>query len=162
MKNLILTLCRRYALRQNRSTVPTSLLNLKEVKDVTVYVDVEAVGEDPEQVCRSVRQFFDRQGIPVRILCAQKKDLNLLGYLKARVRGSRKEPRHEDMFISLATSPEHFASEFEARCSTARFKVGCCALPGGVYDLVVTPPEGVEASQTAAFSAVKAYLDKIQ
>ena len=162
MKNPIVTFFRWNALRQGRSTAPTSLLPLKKVRSATVFVDAVAMGEDPAPVCRAVQQFFDYQAIPVTILCPQKEDLNGWGYLKPRARGGRRDARKEDLFISLAVCPDHFAAEYEARCSTARFKVGCCPLPGGVYDLVVTPPEGAGASQTAAFAAVKDYLNKIR
>ena len=162
MKNPIVRFFRWYALRQGRSTAPTSLLPLKKVQSATVFVDAVAMGEDPAPVCRAVQQFFDYQGLPVTIVCPVKEDLNWWGYLKAKARGGRRDARREDLFISLAVDPEHFAAEYEARCSTARFKVGCCTLPGGVFDLVVAPPEGVGASQTAAFAAVKDYLNKIR
>ena len=162
MKNPIVRFFRWYALRQGRSTESTSLLPLKKVQSATVFVDAVAMGEDPAPVCRAVQQFFDYQGLPVTIICPAKEDLNWWGYLKAKARGGRKDARREDLFISLAVDPEHFAAEYEARCSAARFKVGCCTLPGGVFDLVVAPPEGVGASQTAAFAAVKDYLNKIR
>ena len=162
MRNPILSVCQRYVLRRDRSQVPTALMPLKKVRSATVYVDVPAEGEDVGPVCRAVQQFFDYQGIPVLILHPSKQDVNLLGYLKARVRGSRKDPRREDLFISLAASPDNFTAAYEACCSTARFKVGRCALPGGVFDLVVEPPEGVAASQAAAFAAIKDYLNKIR
>ena len=162
MKNPLVSLIRRYALRQHRSAVPTSLLPLCQVKSVTVFVDAVAMGEDPAPVCRAVQHYFESISIPVIILCPEKTDVNWWGYLKPKARGGRRDERKEDLFISLASQPGHFASEYEARCSTARFKVGCCALPDGVFDLVVTPPEGAGASQTAAFAAVKDYLNKIR
>ena len=154
MTNYLLLACRRIALRRHRSQVPTTLVPLRELRSATVFVDATEEGADTESVCLAVRRFFENQGIPVRILNAQKKDVNLLGYLKHPVRGSHKNPRQEDLFISLAASPDNFAAEFEARCSTARFKVGRCALPGQVYDLVVSVPSGGEASQSGAFSAI--------
>ena len=162
MKNPILSVCRWFILRRDRSKVPTALMPLKKIRSATVFVDTSAEGEEIGPVCRAVKQFFDYQGIPVLILCPSRQDVNLLGCLKARVRGSRKEPRREDLFISLAASPDQFAAAYAAACSTARFKVGCCTLPGGVYDLVVAPPADVEASQAAAFAAIKDYLNKIK
>ena len=139
MKNPILSVVHWYVLRRDRSKVPTTLMPLKKIKSATVYVDAEEAGEDAGPLCRAVKQFFDYQGIPVLVLCPTAQDVNLLGYLKARMRGSRKEPRSEDLF-----------------------KVGRCALPGGVFDLVVTPPGDSDASQAAAFAAIKDYLYKIK
>lgn len=161
MKNPVVTIIRRIALQQGRSTVPTTLLPLAKVRGAVVYVNAMAPDEDAGNVCHSVQQFFDYQGIPVQILCATKENLNWRGFLRKRVRGTR-ETRTEDLFISLATSPEDFASEYEARCSPARFKVGCCQLPGNVFDLVVAVPENGESSLLALFSAIKDYLNKIR
>lgn len=161
MKNPVVTIIRRIALQQGRSTVPTTLLPLAKVRGAVVYVNAMVPDEDTDRICRSVQQFFDYQGIPVQILCATKENLNWRGFLRKRVRGTR-ETRTEDLFISLATSPEDFASEYEARCSPARFKVGCCQLPGNVFDLVVAVPENGESSLLALFSAIKDYLNKIR
>ena len=161
MTNPILTLSRFLALRRGRSTVPTHLLPLKKVRSAAVFVDITG-GEDPEPVRRAVQQFFEYQGIPVQIFCPERRDLNPIGRMKNRLRGSHKHPRKEDLFISLAASQLNFAAEYEARCSTARCKVGRFQYPGGVFDLVVTAPNGSEPSQSAAFSAIKDYLTKIR
>ena len=161
MKNPIVTFFRWMALRRGRSTVPTTLLPLAKVRGATVFVDTTVPDEDPERISRTVQQFFDYQGIPVTILCPGKKDLNWRGFLRKRLRVTG-EPRQEDLFISLAASTEYFAAEYEARCSKARFKVGRCQLPGDVFDLVVAVPEDGEATQTAAFAAIKDYLNKIR
>lgn len=161
MSNPFLRLFRRMALRRGRSTVPTNLLPLKKIRSATVFVDT-TTGEDPTPVCRAVRQFFDYQGIPVLVLCPQKRDVNAVGRLKNRLRGSHKNPRKEDLFLSLAVSPDNFAAEYEARCSTARCKVGRFQYPGAVFDLVVTAQAGSDPSQSAAFSAIKDYLTKIR
>jgi len=162
MKNPVLALLRWYVLRRNRSTVPTTLLPLREVHSATVFVDTTVEGEDPARICRAVRQFFDYQGIPVLTLCPKKDDINLIGCLKKKARGDGETPRQEDLFISLAASPQNFAAEFEARRSTARFKVGRYPIPDGVFDLVVSMPELSEADQAAAFAAIKDYLNKIR
>ena len=156
----LLNLYRQMVLRQVRSTTPTSLMPLSKVKSAAVFVDAQA-GEDPQPVCRAVQQYFDYQGIPVRILCPQKGDLTINGRMKKRARGTR-ESRKEDLFISLAGSPENFAAAFEACSSTARFKVGRFELPGAVFDLVVADPQDGEASPAAAFAAIKDFLDKIR
>ena len=159
MKRPLLAFCRRRVLRRDRSTVPTGLLPLPQVGSAAVFVD--AAEEDAASVCGQVQAAFDRLGIPVLILCPQKGDLNLLGYPRKRVR-SASAPRQEELFISLSGSPECFAAAYEACCSPARFKVGRCPLPDGVYDLVVTPPGDAGAGQAEAFSAIMEYLDKIR
>ena len=161
MKNPILILIRRVALRRGRSKVPTSLLPLKKVQSATVFVDTTG-GENTTPVLRAVQQFFEYQGIPVHVFCPEKRDINLVGRMKNRLRGSHRHPRQEDLFISLAASPENFAAEYEARCSTARCKVGRFQYPDNVFDLVVTAPDGSEPSQSAAFSAIKDFLTKIR
>ena len=157
MKNPLAAFCRRRRLRRDRSMAPTGLLPLSRIGSATVFVD--SLGEeDTAPVCALVRDYFERLGIPVGILCPQKGELNLLGIIRKRLR----EPRQEDLFISLADSPECFAAQYEAACSPAHFKVGRCPLPDGVFDLVVGTPEGGDASQAAAFSAIMEYLDKIR
>lgn len=161
MKNPILTFIHWIVVRRGRSTVPTALIPLSRVRDVLVFVDGTAPDEDAASICSVVRQYFDYHSIPVQILCPGKRDVNLLGILRKRVRGTA-EFRQEDLFISLAGSPDNFAAEYEARCSTARFKVGRYQLSGDVFDLVVAVPEDGIPTQLAAFSAIKDFLNKIQ
>ena len=161
MSNPILTLFRRMALRRGRSKVPTNLLPLKKVRSAAVFVDTTG-GEDPTAVRRAVQQFFEYQGIQVLVFSPEKRDLNAIGRMKNRLRGSHRHPRQEDLFISLAASPENFAAEYEARCSTARCKVGRFQYPDPVFDMVVSAQAGNEPSQSAAFSAIKDYLTKIR
>lgn len=160
MKTPLLNFYRRMVLKQVRSAVPTTLLPLSKIKSVAVFVDALS-GEDPQPVCRAVQQYFDYQGIPVCILCPQKRDLTLNGRMKKRARGTR-ESRQEDLFISLAGSPDNFAAAFEAHSSTARFKVGRFESPDAVFDLVVADPQEAGASQAAVFAAIKDFLDKIR
>ncbi len=161
MKHPILNFFRRMVLQQGRSPISTKLMPLSKIRSAVVYVDSSAEGEDASSVCHAVQQYFDYQGIPVKIFCPKKQDFNLYGRLKNRVRGTR-ETRHEDLFISLAASPDNFAAAYEACYSTARFKVGRCKLPGDVFDLVVADPQDTGASQAAAFAAMKDFLDKIK
>ena len=157
MKNPLLAFCRRRRLRRDRSTAPTGLLPLSRIGSAAVFVDGTGE-EDTTEVCALINEYFGRLGIPVTVLCPRKDDLNLLGAIRKRLR----EPRQEELFISLAASPECFAAQYEAACSPAHFKVGCCPLPDGVFDLVVGTPEGGNAGQAAAFTATMEYLDKIQ
>ena len=160
MKKPLRAFFRSRLLRRDRSTVPTGLLPLSRTGSAAVFVDGTGE-EDTTEVCALIWDSFNRLGIPVCILCPRPGDLNWLGIQRKRVRAAQ-APRQEDLFISLAASPECFAAQYEACCSKARFKVGRCALPGGEYDLVVAPPEGGEATQAKAFVAIMDYLEKIR
>lgn len=160
MKNPLIILLRRLALRSGASKVPTCIMPLDSVRSATVLVYPGA--EDSEETAAAVKAFFDPRGISVTVICPSKGDINWLGFLKGRVRGAKVKPRHEDLFISLSDSPEYFAAEYEARCSTALFKVGRFQLEGDIFDLVVSSPSAVPVSQSAAFAAIQEYLSKIQ
>lgn len=114
--------------------------------------------EDKNDLYWSIKDYFGLLDIPVVILDYTPKFLNYFGYAKKEHRTGRTE----DLFVCLSGSAEDFAAEYEARTSRARFKVGAVQLPGDVYDLVVSVPEGEEASRYAVFEAVKECLDKIR
>lgn len=160
MRNPAKYLIRRIALRKYSSGATRGLLPLDRIGSAAVFVDSSA--EDAERACDDARRFFGGMGIPVTVLCPGKEELNYAGYMRRRFREPEGRPRSEELFITLADSPECFASEFEARCSPASFKVGRYQLSGDVFDLVVTSPEGVPAGQAAVFGAVKDYLSKIK
>ena len=150
---------RRRALRRGRSTAPTSLLPMSAVRSAVVFVDGTAGGEDPAVAARLAQRLLADRGIDVQVLCPTKRELDWLGRLKP----AQGAPAGGDLFLSLAASPDCFAAAYAAACSTARFKAGRCALPSGIYDLVVASPrqEGPD-SQAEAFTAILEYLDKIQ
>ena len=159
MKNPLLKLCRRLALRSLKEGAPTRLLPLCEVRSALVYVDGSA-GEDLPLVCRNVQQFFDYQGIPVRILQPGRSELDLIGRPGKKLREGL--AAGTDLLVCLNASPENFTAEYLSRSIPARFKVGCRALEGNVYDLVVAPPEGAGGGQAAAFAAIRDLLVKIR
>ena len=159
MKNPLLNLFRRLALRSLKTTASTCLLPLSEVKSALVYVDAAEGPEVGSQVKRSVQQFFDYHGIPVRVLLPARGDLDLLGRPKRRLR--EELSAGTDLFVSLSVSPEDFTGEYLSRIVPARFKAGCRALEGSVYDLVAAPPEGGRG-QAAAFAAIRELLVKIR
>ena len=159
MKRPIRDSLRRWVLRRDRSTAPTSLLPMRAVRSAVVFVDGQATEEDPAVAVRLAQRLLADRGIDVQVVCPAKRDLDWLGRLKP-AQGS---PAGVDLFLSLAASPDCFAAAYAAACSTARFKAGRCTLPGGIYDLVVASPrqEGPD-SQAEAFTAILEYLDKIQ
>ena len=64
MKNPIVRFFRWYALRQGRSTAPTSLLPLKKVRSATVFVDAVAMGEDPARSAAPCSSFSTTRRYP--------------------------------------------------------------------------------------------------
>lgn len=156
MPGPIAKLIRRRLLRKRASTEPTSILPIDRISSATVYVGPS--DEDKNELYWSIKDYFGLKGIPVVILDYSPRQLNYLGYAK----GARKCERTEDLFISLSSSPDDFAAEYDARVSRARFKVGAMQLPGDVFDLVVSVPEGVEANKYAVFEAVQEYFSKIR
>ena len=159
MKRPIRDSLRRWVLRRDRSTAPTSLLPMRAVRSAVVFVDGQAADEDPAVAVRLAQRLLADRGIDVQVVCPAKRDLDWLGRLKPALRG----PDGGDLFLSLAASPDCFAAAYAAACSTARFKAGRCTLPGGIFDLVVASPqqEGPD-SQAEALTAILEYLDKIQ
>lgn len=151
-------LSRVLALRKWRSKNPHSITPLSQIKSAVVLVDASA--DDAASVSRSVKQFFDYKSIKVNVLCPQKEQLNYAGYIRKKYR-LFDGVRQEDLFISLLVAEEDFALKFEALCSPARFKVGCCPLSEDVFDMLVCPAPGVESTQSVRFAAIKEYLCKI-
>lgn len=151
-------LSRVLALRKWRSNIPHGITPLSKIKSVVVLIDANA--DDAVAVSRSIKQFFDYKSIPVFVLSAQKEHLNYAGYIRKKYR-LIDGVRQEDLFISLVTSEEDFAMRFEALCSPACFKVGCCPLSEDVFDMLVGPAPGFNSTQSSRFSAIKEYLSKV-
>lgn len=153
-------LVRVVSLHRYASHVRHGIFPLGQMKSAAVFVD--ASDSEAETVCAEVQQFFSGLGLPVLILSPGRKDLNFAGFMRRGVRMPEGRKRNEDLFISLADGPDCFASEFEARCSPACFRIGRTSLDGDVFDIVVRSPEGTQTSQREAFSAIKEYLSKIK
>ncbi len=161
MKNPVLYLLRQIALQRNASHTPHSLCPLTRIHSATVLLDSSV--EDAATARASVKQYFDYQGIPVRIIAPAKGELDLLGTLRKKVRGPRAQEGSGELFVSLADGPECFFAEYEARCSHACFKVGRRQLSGEIYDMVVLAPENsAGVSQSAVFAEIKNYLNIIR
>lgn len=133
---------------------------LGAVKSAAVFIDRTAPGADTAET--AVREFFSGRGITVTVLAPDSGQLNCAGFMKRPFRQPGGQERSEDLFISLSCRPDDFASEFEARCSPARFKAGCVGLGGDVFDLTVSLPDGVSMDQAGVFGAIKDYLLKIE
>ena len=142
MKNPLLTLFRHCALRSLEGGAATGLLPLGQFRSALVIVDAAEGEEAVSKVSRSVRQFFEYQGIPVQIAAPSRKELDLIGRPKRKLREAL--AAGADLLVCLDASP------------------GCRALEGNVYDLVVAPPEGGAGGQAAAFAAIRDILVKIR
>lgn len=160
MTNPLKYLVRRLALRKNRSEVPQGIVPLGALNSAAVFIDRQSAGASEAE--QAVRKFFGERNIELTLLSPDAAQLNYAGYMRRRFRLPEGRPRAEELFVSLSCRPDDFASEFEARCSPAKFKVGCLPLRGGVYDLTVSPPEGMQADQPAVFRAITEYLLKIK
>lgn len=173
MRNPLKHILRRLALGRHASHEPHGILPIGKVKSAVVFV--EPGGGDAGAAVQAAEAFFSARGIPARVFCPSGRELNYAGYMKKKVRQNGPGGgRDEDLFISLALSEQCFASEYEARCSTASFKIGVRGLADGVFDMVVCPPQPSPASpasparsgpgvpQTELFSAIVEYLLKIK
>lgn len=153
MTDPISLLARYISLRKHVSTVPTGILPLSKINRATVFVDSADYDSDPTRV--AVQHFFSSRGIAVNIICPQKWDVNWHGWLK------NPDNTDPDLFISLADY-DNFASEYAARCSTAKFKVGRVQLRGNVFDMVLVIPEGQLPLQHTIFEAITELLLKVE
>ncbi len=160
MKHPLLTLFRHCALRSLKGGAATGLLPLGQFRSALVIVDAAEGEEAVAKVSRSVRQFFEYQGIPVQIAAPSRKELDLIGRPKRKLREALSAGA--DLLVCLDALPDGFTAEYLSRTVPARFKVGCRVLEGNVYDLVVAPPEGGAGGQAAAFAAIRDILVKIR
>ena len=160
MTNLLKYLVRRMALAKNGSKVSQRMLPLESVKSAAVFIDSGLPGADAAE--SAVRKFFSARNIGLLLLRPDSAQLNYAGFMRRRFRIPAGTGRGEDLFISLSDDSGNFASEFEARCSPAKFKIGCFPLEGGIYDMTVTPPDGARLDQLALFGAITEYLLKIK
>ena len=124
------------AVRWFGSKVPTSLMHLDDIREVTVLLDADA--NDAPQAEAAIRDYFAAKGIL----------LTLVGvHAKKPVRASR----NTQAIISLVPW-NSFRMEYVLNRSSARFKAGRRQLSGEVLDLVVSDPEGRPYPQTEVFA----------
>ena len=151
---------RRFALKKNRSMAEHGIVPLADLHSAVVFIDRTAPEADAAEA--AAKEFFGGRGIALTVLSPGQEQLNHAGYMRRAFRLPGGKPRGEDLFISLSCRDDDFASEFEARCSPARFKVGRIRLAGEIFDLCVGLPEGGQADQAAVFETISEYLLKIK
>lgn len=160
MKNPLKLLLRRISLRRRRSDVPHGITPLTRLQCATVLIDAEE--QDAEATAGAAKQFFGYHGIKVKLLSPGKGDCNVIGGLRKSCRGESFPAGEAELFVSLLDREDNFLSDNEAVHSRAVFKVGRREIPGRVYDMVILPPDGEKASQSAVFAAFKEYISKIR
>ena len=123
------------ALRWLGSKVPTAMMPLSDISEITVILDAEA--DDAAEAAEKVTSFFNGKDIAVSLVSASP---------------GRCIRADKDTQVLLSLLPDAgWKLEFAVRCSRARFKIGRRQLPGEPFDLVVSDPEGVTYPQTEVF-----------
>lgn len=151
---------RRIALKKHSSTVPTRIIPVSQMHNVTVMID--AMDPDLEFTKKDVKKFFEPYGVKVFFLTPMKWDINLMGWLKTKFRCPGGVERTEDVFICLIADPDFFAAVYELKCSRAEFKIARYQVEGNVADISLFNPESSIPRSPQAFAAIKDILLKIE
>lgn len=123
------------ALRWLGSKVPTSLMHLEDISQVTVLMDAGA--EDASEAMDKVKAWFAKKGIQLIIVPV---------FEKKCIRACRTT----QVLMSLVPGSD-WRLEYAVRRSRACFKIGRAQLPGEPFDLVVSDPAGTNFPQTEVF-----------
>lgn len=153
-------IARKIALKKHSSTVPTHIIPVSQMRNVTVMID--AMDPDLEFTKKDVKKFFEPYGIKPFFLTPMKWDINLMGWLKTKFRCPGGVERTEDTFISLIGDPDFFAAVYELHCSKAEFKIARFQVPGNVVDISLFDPESSIPRSPQAFAAIRDILMKIE
>lgn len=129
-----------------RSKVPTSLMRLADISQVTVLLDADA--EDAAAAEEKVKKYFANKGIQLVIFPVRQKKL-IRAY------------RNTQVLLSLV-SGDNWHLEYVIRRSRASFKIGRTQLPGDVLDLVVSDPEGTHFPQTEVFGRMMEIVEGLK
>ena len=133
-------------LRWMGSKVPTSLMRLEDVSQVTVLLDASA--EDAAAAEKKVRDWFARKGIQLIVVPV---------FEKKCIRAYRKT----QVLLSLVPGSD-WRLEYVVSRSRACFKIGRTQLPGGLFDLVVSDPEGTHFPQTEVFARMAELMEGLK
>ena len=130
-------------LRWLGSKVPTSLMHMSDISQVTVLMDADAA--DFAESKEKVKDYFASRGIQLTIC-------------PVRSRKLIKACRDTQVLISLVPS-DNWHVEYVVRRSCARFKIGRMQLPGDVFDLVVSDPQGTQYPQSEVFTRMMELME---
>lgn len=133
-------------LRWTGSKVPTSLMRLKDISQVTVLLDAGA--EDAAEAEDKVKTWFAKKGIQLIVVPV---------FEKRCIRAYRKT----QVLLSLVPGSS-WRLEYAVNRSRACFKIGRTQLPGDLFDLVVSDPEGTRFPQTEVFARMAELMERIK
>lgn len=123
-------------LRWLGSKVPTSLMRLSDISQVTVLLDGNA--PDAADALEKVKEYFALKGIQLIVVpVLPKKCIRVY--------------RQTQVLLSLVPGCD-WRLEYVVRRSRACFKIGREQLPTEPFDLVVSDPEGTSYPQTEVFA----------
>lgn len=163
MFNPFVAAARKLSLLRRTEDLQTRILPLEDIHRATVFLDNIDADADPAR--RELEMFFKNYDVSLRFVCPHKYELNWFGRIKKRCRpeGGEKGGARDDLFLSLA-GPDNFAARYEAKYSTARFKVGIYPMEDHVFDLVIIcgEREDILSRQTVYIPAIKEMLTKIK
>lgn len=134
------------ALRWLGSKVPTSLMALSDISQVTVLIDADA--PDAVEAMDKVKTYFAIKGIQLIVVPV---------FAKKRI----KAYRNTQVLLSLMPGDD-WRLEFVIKRSRARFKIGRTQLLGEPFDLVVSDPDGTSFPQTEVFARMMELVESLK
>lgn len=138
---LINTILRRFG-----SKVPTALMPLQDISQVTVLLDADA--PDAADALEKVKEYFALKGIQLIVVPV---------FAKKCIRVHRQT----QVLLSLVPGCA-WRLEYVVRRSRACFKIGREQLPTEPFDLVVSDPEGTTYPQTEVFVRMMELVERFR
>ena len=136
-------LLRLLLMRHHASKVPTGITPLSDIRTAVVYVNQEDPHCEPAKL--KIKQFFDSQGISVRIISPLDRD----------VRTS------SDLFLAI-NNKQGISERYAARSSTAKYKAGRHQFGRNIYDVVLSDLSDEPLKVDYVFDAFKDLLCKVK
>lgn len=134
------------ALRFLGSRRPTSLMRLGDISQVSVLLDSDA--DDVLDAAGMIKDYFAARGI------------QLILY---PVRSKKMIRANKDTQVLLSLAPHNsWHLEYVVKRSRALFKIGRFQLPGDVFDLVVSDPEGTVYPQAEVFGRMMELVENLK
>ena len=128
------------------SKVPTSLMALSDISQVTVLIDADA--PDAMEAMDKVKTYFAIKGIQLIVVPV---------FAKKRI----KVHRNTQVFLSLVPGCD-WRLEYVVKRSRASFKIGRTQLPGEPFDLVVSDPASTSYPQTEVFARMMELVEGLK
>ena len=133
-------------LRWRGSKIPTSLMRMSDISQVTVLLDAGA--DDAAEAEEKVIAFFAGRGVQLVLV---------------RVLPKKRIRVHRDTQVLLSLVPySGWRLEYAVRRSRAVFKIGRRQLPGEPFDLVVSDPDGKSYRQVEVFARMMEILGDLK